>query len=584
MKQRCKAIIVSFILVSMLVLPFYTAAAKAPHAAELLEEDHLLENFYNSQGIEIKGLNGQSPSERYNGKAIQDNGLKGNILWFDLSANLSRLNSRESVQTILDKTKKANIDTIVVDVKNYTGFVAYQSEIAPHISSSTIPPYQNYYDENYDLLSVVIEEAKARNLKVHAAVNVFSEGSNTYKDGPAFRNPDWQTRYYYAVQVVTAPDGSQYDLFGQNKVRAANTIVKYTSDYNVTPRVNRWGAEAVVIDNKVVQIIDGVTTGEVAAVPEDGYVLSGHGEGRTWILQHLHIGDAVDLSRSRTDIIPAAQYPTFATFVNPIYEEVRQYELNIVKEIVSKYDVDGVVLDRARYSNVYADFSDLSRSEFEKYIGAQVENWPEDIFQVKFTETGDELVAGPWFKKWIEWRAHNIYNFFNDARDLVKSVKDDVYFSTYVGSWYPYYYNEGVNWGSKRYIPDEPWASEDYHKYGYAGLLDFIMTGLYYPEITEEEAVAKSNPEWMSVEGAAHLSTEVVDQDTFVYGSLYLLQYQGQPERFKQAVEMTVNETNGIMIFDLVYLEMYDWWHILENTLNKSNPPHENPGLSKLIE
>jgi uncharacterized lipoprotein YddW (UPF0748 family) len=583
MNRLFKRTAISIILLMVLMLPLQVLA-NDPSTIEIFEEQQVLENLINSKGTKVKGLNADEAIDKhYRGNAVKDNGLKANILWYDLSANLSRLNTRESVQNMLDKTKKANIDTVILDVKNYTGYVGYQSSLAPHISSSKIPKYQNYFADDYDLLATVLEEAHARGIKVHAAVNVFSEGNNDFKDGPAFQHPDWQTQFYYAVQVITTPNGSQYDLFGQNKVRAANTIVKYTSDYKFTPRVNRWGAEAVVVDNKVVEIIDSVTTGKIGVVPDNGYILSGHGKGRTWLLENLRVGDAIDLSKSRSDIIPASQYPTFSTFVNPLYPEVRDYELNIIKEIVTNYDVDGIVLDRARYSNIYADFSDLSRIQFEQYIGTKVENWPSDIFSVKFTDSGSEIQAGSLYKKWIEWRAHNIYNFFVDAQDLVKTINQNVDFSTYVGSWYPYYYSEGVNWGSQDYHSDEPWASEDYHKYGYAGLLDFIMTGLYYEDITIEEAIESGNPEWMSVEGAANLSTEVVNQDTFVYGSLYLLQYQNQPDRFKQAIEMTLNKTNGIMIFDLVYLEMYDWWYILEDVLIKSNPPHENPGLSKLI-
>lgn len=515
---------------------------------------------------------------------INAKGLKGNILWYDLAANVSRLNSREAVEAMLDKTKQAHIDTIVLDVKNYTGYVAYQSDYAPHISTSKIPNYQGYFAPGYDLLQVVLEEAHERGIRVHAAVNVFSEGSNDFKDGPAFAHPQWQSHFYYATQVVTAADGSAYDLFGVDVVRGTNALVKYTPGYTASPRVNRWGAEAVVVGGTVTAIVDGVTTGQIAAVPANGYVLSGHGLARTWLLEHLKVGDPVDLTGSSTRIVPAIQYPTFSTFVNPLYPEVRQYELNIIRELATNYDVDGIVLDRARYSNIYADFSDVSRQSFEQYIGSQVQQWPADIFTIKFTDNGKEIVPGPLYTKWIEWRAHNIFNFFYEAKTVVKSIDDSLDFSTYVGSWYPYYYNEGVNWGSQEYYPDEPWASPDYHKYGYADMLDFIQTGLYYTDITEQEAIEAGNPEWMSVEGGAHQSTEAVNEATFVYGSLYLLQYEDDPERFREAIRATLDNTHGIMVFDLVYLEWYDWWHILEEELKKSHAPHENPGLSKQTE
>lgn len=54
-------------------------------------------------------------------------------------------------------------------------------------------------------------------------------------------------------------------------------------------------------------------------------------------------------------------------WANPDREKVRQYEKNIIKEIIENYDVDGISLDYIRYSDDYASFSDYSikkRREF----------------------------------------------------------------------------------------------------------------------------------------------------------------------------------------------------------------------------
>src|SRR5690606_9487812 len=100
--------------------------------------------------------------------------------------------------------------------------------------------------------------------------------------------------------------------------------------------------------------------------------------------------------------------------------------------------------------------------------------------------------------------------------------------------------SEGVNWASKTYQPDYDWASPDYHKTGYAEMLDFLMTGNYFSEVTREEAEEKGNPDWYSVEGSADIAMDVVNEATFVYGSLYLLQYKDRPDQFKRALEMAL--------------------------------------------
>ncbi len=181
-------------------------------------------------------------------------------------------------------------------------------------------------------------------------------------------------------------------------------------------------------------------------------------------------------------------------------------------------------------------------------------------------------------------RAHNIQSFFKKAEEFVHSIDDDLLFTTYVGSWYPLYYSEGVNWASRTYQGDYDWASENYHTTGYAETLDFIMTGNYYPEVTVEESDALGLPYWYSVEGSADLAMEAINYATFNYGSLYLNQYSGNPEQFRKAIRAVENNTHGIMLFDLVYLEQFGWWDILEEEFSRdTKAPHQNPGFLKMV-
>lgn len=69
-----------------------------------------------------------------------------------------------------------------------------------------------------------------------------------------------------------------------------------------------------------------------------------------------------------------SRHTTFGVFVNPI-GPAREYELAIIKEIINRYDVDGIVFDRMRYPNIYADFSPISKSAFEKWAGIYDLRW-----------------------------------------------------------------------------------------------------------------------------------------------------------------------------------------------------------------
>lgn len=70
--------------------------------------------------------------------------------------------------------------------------------------------------------------------------------------------------------------------------------------------------------------------------------------------------------------------------VNPVNEEYQVYIIDVMKDMLAHYpQVDGLIIDRGRYDGITADFSDLSRKEFEKYLGKKVKKFPQDILTVK---------------------------------------------------------------------------------------------------------------------------------------------------------------------------------------------------------
>ena len=174
--------------------------------------------------------------------------------------------------------------------------------------------------------------------------------------------------------------------------------------------------------------------------------------------------------------------------MNPSNPEVQEYQIEILKEFARKYpEVDGLIFDRVRYDGITADFSELSKKQFEEYAGVTVENFPEDILSW-YDEEGklrDTWVLGKYAKEWIEWRAMVIHDFVEKAHAALKEINPDLIIGDYTGAWYPTYWQLGVNWASQEYDPYQvpqyqSWATEDYHKSGYAEMLDVYMTGLYY--------------------------------------------------------------------------------------------------------
>lgn len=279
-------------------------------------------------------------------------------------------------------------------------------------------------------------------------------------------------------------------------------------------------------------------------------------------------------------IIPITEEKNkYSAMVNPMNEDFRKHIINILKEVTAKYPkLDGFILDRVRYDGISADFSTLSKTLFEKYIGKTVENFPDDIFKWKKGADGKySRENGKYFMKWIEWRTKNIYDFMKLARDEVKSVNPNISFGTYTGAWYPSYYEVGVNFASNTYDPskDFDWATSDYKKYGYADLLDLYTTGNYYTDIStadyrshnksiwnETDSQAQSG-EWYSVEGSCNHLRTILGGKEFS-GGILVDQFYKNPQDLTRSIEMNLAKSDGVMLFDIVHIITKNLWKEVE--------------------
>jgi hypothetical protein len=280
------------------------------------------------------------------------------------------------------------------------------------------------------------------------------------------------------------------------------------------------------------------------------------------------------------------QKKKYSAMLNPALPEVQEYQLSILKELVGMYpELDGIILDRVRYDGIEADFSEASKKLFEAYIGEEVKNFPKDIFSYTANDGPAKRVEGPLYKKWLEWRAGVIHDFIYKAKEEIKSINKNIVFGDYTGSWYPTYYEVGVNWASKDYDPsaDFEWATSKYKNYGYAEALDIFLTGNYFYEVDKAEAknidtttVVRNEAgqglgqeDWYTVEGSAELVNKIVKGKAPVYAGIYVEQYKDDPEQFIKALKMCRAKSEGAMVFDIVHIINKDWWDELKEGLTE---------------
>lgn len=88
-------------------------------------------------------------------------------------------------------------------------------------------------------------------------------------------------------------NGETFPLSGVNQDRDAGTLVAYTPAYGSKTDTNEWGAEVKVEGGFVTEVIDqqAAAAGDYnLEIGDRGYVLSGHGEARTFLLDNAKVG------------------------------------------------------------------------------------------------------------------------------------------------------------------------------------------------------------------------------------------------------------------------------------------------------
>ncbi|MEF3306238.1 S-layer homology domain-containing protein [Paenibacillus sp. GYB003] len=413
------------------------------------------------------------------------------ILWVDQASNAKKFQSSESVLDFLRKAKGAGVTDIAFDVKGVEGYVSYKkSDLTnrPYVSEMVAGDRKGASPE-LDLLELFVTHSHSLGLKVHAAFNVFAEGSITVKDFAVIdQHLDWEER-------VFRPE-----------------------------------------DN-----------GEIKRLRESAYGQKG--------LSGASGGAAV-------------------LFVNPSNDEVRDFQLKTFEEVMKNYDVDGIILDRGRYDNETADFSDVTKAKFEAFLqhrGKSLANWPHDIFRY---ENG-KRVDGPLIQDWWEFRSGTIESFVKETRALVDrytaSKGKKIETSAYVGAWFESYYLNGVHWGSKNFrydsrlkFPTDSIYTDAYYQTGYIDHMDFLMVGTYY----------STTPE---IQRYITLDSIVTNGEVPLYAGMALADLQS-PALQREIFQSALGSSNGLMLFDA---SLANWPIIQSSIRNEEYVKDYQIGMSK---
>lgn len=301
-------------------------------------------------------------------------------------------------------------------------------------------------------------------------------------------------------------------------------------------------------DIKVYASFNFFTEGNIKT--NDSAIIKSHPEWEEVLQATEDKGELKKVSESKKD--------STLIYVNAANKEVQEFQLKRVEEVLKNYSVDGVVMDRARYDNLYSDFSNTSRDLFANYLaskGKKLENWPQDAFKI---DVNGQMIKGQHYYEWLTFRSNVIKEFTEDLRYLVNKYDEktskDITLAAYVGAWYESYYECGVNWADDSFVyndrlglPEAGLYTKEYAQTSYLNDLDFLMIGTYY----------KSDRE---IEKYATQGNILTNGEVDLIASIDLTMSVNSPEEQRKGFQAAFDNTDGGMIFDLCYTN----WYMLE--------------------
>jgi len=190
-------------------------------------------------------------------------------------------------------------------------------------------------------------------------------------------------------------------------------------------------------------------------------LFSGGFNGKPGPLLTIH-PDWADVTRSGKKVSYYNSTP-----MNPAYPPAQDYLLDIVREIVTRYPVDGIHLDYIRYEDNGADdfgYHPWSIEQFRKEYGVD----PRTVSRTS--------VMG---QKWVRWRQDQVTGFVRRVRQLVEEIRPGTLVSAAV-------FAEPAREAAQYRFQDWPsWVTQ--------GLLDQVVPMDYQPELDMYRSFAEAD-------------------------------------------------------------------------------------------
>jgi len=261
-------------------------------------------------------------------------------------------------------------------------------------------------------------------------------------------------------------------------------------------------------------------------------------------------------------------------FFNPVNDDVQNYIFDLLEDLAAYQNLDGIILDRARFDDMDSDFSTYTKKKFEEYLGYSVQNFPKEVMTAGTQAGSLPSVLPVYFKQWLEFRVKIIHDFMEKARTRVKSKNTKIQFGVYVGGWYSTYYGVGVNWASPKYNTASAypaWATANYKNFGYADHMDVVLIGAY-----ASPTRVYGTSEW-SVQGFCSKAVDKIKGDALVIGGPDVGNGEWATSSdavinlaITQSVDAAINACDGYFLFDMIHLKKKNQWQYVKKGIDNA--------------
>ena len=225
----------------------------------------------------------------------------------------------------------------------------------------------------------------------------------------------------------------------------------------------------------------------------------------------------------------------------PSHPANRKLEKEAMLELVRNYDIAGIQFDYMRYPRADYCYCDHCRAEFEKSLGKQVEQWPQDV-----------LEGGPYAERYADWRRGLETFLVTEISQEAHRIKPGIFVS--LAAW-----------------PDASAARnsvlQDWRAWVQAGALDFICFMDY--TLRAEE-----------------LTKLLISQRQLIHGQIPVYAGLGsflmkEPETLIDQIQLARSEgADGFLAFAYYTGDLDKWLPKLRETVTAADPnpmPHGGP-------